>query len=600
MSPTVRMLRNPLWLIVTVILIWGIGTFLVMPNVTLLGQVFSDGKGGFSLRAVERLFGSERAVKSLWNSVLLAAILSVTVNVIGIFLVLVTRLYAIRGARILWLGYASTLVCGGIVLVFGYKQVYGPNGAVTRTLLNVFPELDPNWFSGMFAVVMVMTFASTGNHLLFLSASIAKVDLQTIEAARMMGAGDLRILRRIILPQLKPMIFAITILTFLGGLGALAAPQVLGGRDFQTISPMILAFATTSTSRDLAATLAILLGLVTIVLLAVLNRMERGGVYFSVSKVPTPLEKQRIHNPVVNVLTHVLAYALFVVYVLPPALVLLYSFTDVRAINSGVLTLSSFTLDNYIAVFTTQKGMQPFLVSVAYGLVASVTVIVLMMFAARMVQRNRNVITNALEYLLHIPWFLPSTMIALGLLVTFNVPQPSVLGTVLTGTFWILAIAYIIGKIPFTFRLLKAAFSGIPDNLEEAASMLGASQLYTFRRVLLPLVGPTAAAITALNFTSLLDDYDSAIFLSHPLLQPLGVVIKNATSSETMSDGTALTYVYTVLIMVISTLVLWLVYGRRPRRRRVAPAVSLSDAAGVAASSTPDATAPSYERKLTL
>lgn len=568
MNGVLRMLRNPLWMIVTIVLIWGIGTFLVLPNVTLLGQVFSDGQGGVSLRAVERLLGSERAMRSLWNSLLLATILSATVNAVGIFLVLVTRLYAVRGARLLWLGYASTLVCGGIVLVFGYKQVYGPTGAVTRAVLGVFPDIDPNWFSGMFAVVLVMTFASTGNHLLFLSAALAKVDAQTLEAARMMGAGDLHILRRIILPQLKPMIFAITILTFLGGLGALAAPQVLGGRDFQTITPMILAFATTSTSRDLAATLAILLGIVTVVLLAALNRLERGGVYFSVSKAPTPLTKQRIRNPFANAIVHVLAYALFVIYVLPPALVVLYSFTDVQAINAGVITPASFTLDNYVAVFSTQKGLQPFLISVAYGLVASVTVIVLMLFTARMVQRNRNVVTRALEYLLHIPWFLPSTLIALGLLVTFNVPQPPVLGTVLTGTFWILAIAYIIGKIPFTFRLLKAAFSGVPDHLEEAASMLGASQLHTFRRVLLPLVAPTAAAITALNFTSLLDDYDSAIFLSHPLLQPLGVVIKNATSSETISDSTALIYVYTVLIMAISTLVLWLVYGRAPRRRR--------------------------------
>jgi len=569
MSGTARMLRNPLWLTVTVVLIWVIGTFLILPNVTLLGQVFADDTGTLTLRAFERLFSSERAVESLWNSVLLAAILSVTVNVVGIFLVLVTRFYAIRGARFLWLGYASTLVCGGIVLVFGYKQVYGPTGAVTRLVQQIFPDLDPNWFSGMFAVVVVMTFASTGNHLLFLAAAIAKIDLQTIEAARMMGAGDVQILRRIVLPVLSPMIFAITILTFLGGLGALAAPQVLGGRDFQTVTPMILAFATTSTSRDLAATLAILLGAVTIALLAVLNRVERGGVYFSVSKVPTPLEKQRFGNRVLDIVVHVLAYALFVVYVLPPALVFVYSFTDARSINSGTIEFSSFTFENYIAVFTTQRGLQPLLVSVAYGLVTSVVVLVLMLFTARMVQRQRNALTRIVEYLLHIPWFLPSTMIALGLILTFNVPQPSVLGTVLTGTFWILAIAYIVGKIPFTFRLLKAAFAGVPDNLEEAASMLGASQLYTFRRILLPLIAPTAAAISALNFTSLLDDYDSAIFLSHPLLQPLGIVIKNATSSESISDGTALTYVYTVLIMTISTLVLWAVYGRRPRRRRI-------------------------------
>ncbi len=59
------------------------------------------------------------------------------------------------------------------MLVFGYRQVYGPNGLVTRLLTSVFPGLDTGWFSGFFAVAVVMTFASTGNHLLFLSSALA-------------------------------------------------------------------------------------------------------------------------------------------------------------------------------------------------------------------------------------------------------------------------------------------------------------------------------------------------------------------------------------------------------------------------------------------
>jgi iron(III) transport system permease protein len=579
MSGVVRMLRNPLYLAITVGLGWAIATFLVLPNVALLGTVFTDESGAPSLRSIDRLLGSERAITSLWHSVLLATVISVTVNVVGLFVVLVTRFYAVRGARLLWLGYASTLVCGGIVLVFGYKQVYGPQGLVTRLLHPMFPDLDSNWFSGMFAVVVVMTFASTGNHLLFLSAALAKIDLQTIEAARMFGASESQVLRQIVLPVLKPMIFAITLLTFIGGLSALAAPQVLGGRDFQTVTPMILAFATSSSSRDLAAALALILGIATIVLLALLNRVERGGVYFSVSKVPSPLVKQSIRNRGANALVHVAAYLLWVMYVLPPAVVFVFSFTDAASISSGILTWNSFTIDNYVAVLTTERGLQPFLVSIGYGAVASAGVLVLMLLAARMIQHYKNALTRALEYLLHIPWLLPSTMIALGLIVVFDRPQPAVFGTVLTGTTGILAIAYIIAKTPFTFRLLKAAFAGIPDNLGEAAAVLGAGPLYTFRRVLLPLVIPTAAAITAINFTSLLDDYDFAVFLSHPLLQPLGMVIKSATSGETVADTTTLSYVYTVLLMLISTAAMWAVYGRggSARRRRLRRAKSTQD-----------------------
>ncbi len=103
----------------------------------------------------------------------------------------------------------------------------------------------------------------------------------------MMGASEWTILRRLVLPQIKPALFATTILTFLTGLGALSAPQVIGG-NFQTISPMILAFSNTQTSRDLAALLALFLGAVTVVMLAIMNRLESSGTYYSLTRVATP------------------------------------------------------------------------------------------------------------------------------------------------------------------------------------------------------------------------------------------------------------------------------------------------------------------------
>lgn len=566
------MLKSPVN--VTVLLVMGYFTltFLIWPNVNLLLNVFRP-DGEWSTDVFGKLLSSERAMRSLGNSFILAFVLSVTVNIVGIFIVLVTRYFDIRGSRLLFVGFATPLLYGGVVLVSGYNLIYGPSGFLTNMLLEFFPGMDANWFRGMLAVVIVMTFASTGNHLLFMSSAVSKVDHQTIEAAKQMGAGTWQILRSIVIPVLKPMIFAITILTFLGGLGALSAPLILGGDDFQTISPMILTFSRSLGSRDLAATLAMVLGLATLVLLAILNRIERGGTYFSVSKVPVALEKQKIEHPVANAVVHVLAWGLWVVYVVPPLLIVLFSFTNASAIATGRITVNDFTLDNYARIFTDSAAIKPFVVSIIYSAVSAVIVVFAMLFVARIIQRYRNSVTTWLEYLLHIPWILPGTMIALGLLVTFSESQSLLLGYVLSGTTVILAIGYMVEKIPFTLRMLKASFTGVPANVEEAASILGASDFTTVRRVLLPIVFPVATAIAALNFNSLLDNYDTAVFLAHPFYQPLGIFIYNATSSDTLNDTTSLTFVYTVLLMIISAIVLYLVYGRSgsgsKRRRRV-------------------------------
>ena len=152
--------------------------------------------------------------------------------------------------------------------------------------------------------------------------------------------------------------------------------------------------------------------------------------------------------------------------------------------------------------------------------------------------------------------------------MAFDRPQALIGGQVLTGTVVLLLVAYIIIKLPFTLRLLKAAFASVPADLEDASRILGAGQLQTLFRVVVPMILPTVAAITALNFNSLLDDYDAAVFLYHPLAEPLGIAIKRSTEGEANLDGMSITFVYTVLLMIVQGFVLWLVYGRAGKRGR--------------------------------
>ena len=54
------------------------------------------------------------------------------------------------------------------------------------------------------------------------------VDFQTVEAAQNMGASQIRILLRVVLPVLTPSLLAVTILTFITGLSATSAPLYRG------------------------------------------------------------------------------------------------------------------------------------------------------------------------------------------------------------------------------------------------------------------------------------------------------------------------------------------------------------------------------------
>lgn len=556
-----------LWL-VGIILTWFITTFLILPNVNILYTTFFA-EGVFSLEPFQKLLSSERAMKSLANSFLLGITLVFTVNIVGIFLVLVTDYFDIKGAKILRLGYFTTMIYGGLILVAGYQFIYGNTGFLTTLLVKIFPNMNPDWFVGYPAVVFVMTFACTTNHIIFLSNAIKSIDYQTVEAAKNMGASPLGILTRIVLPVLKPVLTTLSVLLFATGLGAMSAPLIVGGEDFQTISPMILTFANSMSSRDLAALLAIFLGVSQIVLLYFITRAEKKGFYMSVSKVKTKIVKQKIENKAANFIVHFFAYVLFAIYVLPIAAVIIFSFTDTYSISTGTLSWDHFTLENYAKILTDASAYEPFVISIIYSGLTAIIVVAAMLFVARLIHKYNNKLTTALEYLFHIPWLIPGILMALGLIITFDKPMPIIGNIVLTGTLGLLLIAYVIEKIPFTLRILKAAYYSFDSSLEDAAKNLGAGSFYTFIRVIIPIVLPTTLAILALNFNSLLADYDLTVFLYHPLYQPLGIVIRNNTDPTASIDAKAMNFVYSVILMVISAIVIYFVYGKGSKKKNI-------------------------------
>ena len=547
-------------IILKVIIAWMILAFIVYPAVYLLGNVFyHDGK--VSTEVFGKVFSSRRAMQSLWNSFVLAVTLVVTVNVVGTLCVLFTEYWEIKGARFLKLAYMSSLVYGGVVLVSGYKYVYGEKGLLTRLLLQVFPNMNPSWFVGYGAVVFVMTFACTQNHMMFLKNAIHSLDYHTIEAAKNMGSSGGAILFRIVMPALKPTFFAITILTFLTGLGAMAAPVIIGGENFQTINPMIITFSRSTYSREVAAFLAIILGVATIILLSVFSKIEKGGNYISVSKTKAKLTKQKIQNPALNVLAHVVAYVMFAIYTVPIVLVVLYSFCDSLTIKTGELTAASFTLDNYKKLFTSMEAIEPYIVSIVYSILAAVLAAAVSVICVRFVQKSKNKLNVLFEYGVLIPWLLPSTLIALGLTVAYGDKNPLIFNKVLVGTTVILLIGYTVIKLPFSYRMIKAAFFSLDGDLEEAAKCMGAGAFTTMRKVILPVIFPMVMSVVILNFNGLLSDYDMSVFLYHPLLQPLGIVIKAASDESASVDARAMSFVYTVVLMILSSVALYFGQG---------------------------------------
>ena len=156
--------------------------FMVLPCLNTLTSIFTtkDAAGNVDPFAVIRFFFVGNMPRFVVNSLKLAVCLVITVNVVGISIVLLTEYFDIKGSKILRLGYMTTLIYSGVALVTGYQFLYDSNGMLTQWLAGMFPGMNRQWFSGFNAVLFTMTFACTSNHALFLRNAIRCIDFNTV------------------------------------------------------------------------------------------------------------------------------------------------------------------------------------------------------------------------------------------------------------------------------------------------------------------------------------------------------------------------------------------------------------------------------------
>lgn len=533
---------------------WFIFAFIVAPVIGVIYEIFFS-EGTFSIEVVKTLLRSNRVLDSLKNTYVMTFWTLLLVNIVGIFQIMVTEYFDIKGTKLLNLAFMTPLVYGGISLVTGYNFVYSSTGILTKSLVELFPGMNPFWFTGFAGVLFVHTFSMTGHHILFVKTAFRRIDYSTIEACKSLGGNDMKAFVKIALPIVLPSIFSATILVMLSSMNSFAAPSMLGGKNFYMINSMIQNLNGIG-SRDMAALLAFILAITCIVLLTVFRRVEKKRTFLSVSKVPSKMRKVKIKNPVLNVLVHGISYIMATIYLLPIATVALYSFAEFDTIVSREFP-RKLTLENYIRVFSTDVTLRPFFNSILLSGVAVLMVLVICVVSSLAIHKCKSKAVTILEYSLLIPWIIPSMMLTVGLITLYSVPNALVLGQTLLGGFILLPIAYAVIHIPSAMRLMRASLYMINNSHEEASRSLGASPVYTFFKVVLPVIKPTIVSVGAITFNGLLSEYTVSALLYSARNVPLGIVLRSQEAIPNPYNA-ANTLVYIVVLMVISAITLGL------------------------------------------
>ena len=125
---------------------------------------------------------------------------------------------------------------------------------------------------------------------------------------------------------------------------------------------------------------------------------------------------------------------------------------------------------------------------------------------------------RAVEAFLYVPIVTPEIVVGISLLILFVMLKvPLGLITVI--------VAHVAFNISYVVVVVLARLAGMDSNLEEAAMILGADELTTFRRITVPILWPGIVSGAMLAFTMSFDDYVITSFVTGTGASTLPIVV---------------------------------------------------------------------------
>jgi len=206
--------------------------------------------------------------------------------------------------------------------------------------------------------------------------------------------------------------------------------------------------------------------------------------------------------------------------------------------------------DNYVRAWQ-QANFGTYFVNSLIVTVASVALILLFgSMAAYVLGRSELPGRNALHVFFLLGLMLPIRLAIVPLFVMFRDLE-------LLDTLQGLVIVYVASGLPFAIFVLTSFVKSIPRELDEAASIDGASDFTIYRRVILPLATPGLAVVGIYSTVAVWNDYFfPLVFIRTPELRtlPLGVTTffgEHATQWDLVFAGLSITALPLVLMFIV-------------------------------------------------
>jgi iron(III) transport system permease protein len=487
-------------------------------------------------------------VEALKNSIIIAVASVAASLAIGVPLAFLLTRFEFPGRTILRAAALLPAALPPLVGVISFLFLYGDTGVITRLVQIALRLEDVPWhLNGIGAIIFIHAYTMYVYVYLFVSAGLERYEASLDEAAIGLGAGTLRRLGRVTLPLLTPAIAGSALLVFMSALGSFSAPYVFGG-GVRVLSTQILN-SKLNDAIGLAYVETTVLAISAVAGLLLFRWLEGKRAYVAAGKGGASRQPVRSRWARIGLATA--AGLIVLVLVLPHLMIVLVSFAKDGAWTTQVLP-PEYTTHNYAGLFTENQLWTPIRNSIVMSLLATAGNVVFCVAGAYLIVTRKFSGRRLLEALVALPWAIPGTAIALGLLATFNKNDLSMGKVLLVGTFWILPLAYFVRDIPLVSQAVEGSLKQMDPSLEPAARGLGASWWMAVRRVVLPAARPGIVAGALLACVTAVGEFVASIVLYTHGNRPISIEILAQLRSYAFGTASAYSALLIGLVLVMA------------------------------------------------
>jgi thiamine transport system permease protein len=495
--------------------------------------------GVLALEPLRELYQKSYYLRILWFTVWQAGISTLLVLLFAIPGAYVFARYRFPGKKTLRAFSLLPFVLPTVVVANAFLALLGPQGTLNSLFMNLLHLTEPplQLQHTIWMILLAHIFYNYSVAMRIISSAWQNLGPDLGDAAQMLGASSRKVFWHVTLPLLWPSVAAAAVLVFIFCFTSFGVILILGGPRFATLEVEIYRQAVNLFNLPVAAALSLIQIVFTFSFIWLYTNTQANR------NQPLNLVSSRSNErPVQTNKDRLLVYGNLLLMVTLLGLPLL------ALVGRSFLGSDGITLRFYSELFVNRQDslffvppIEAMVNSTSFALVTLSLAVVLGLIIAQMLTakgkrrqilapsslqsssffyRVRRLGQRLLDPLFMLPLATSAVTLGFGYIVALNKPPLNLRQSLI-----LVPIAHTLVAIPFVIRSLLPAIRRINPRLQEAASLLGASNHQVWLHIDWPLIRRAVLVGAVFAFTISMGEFGATVFIARPQTPTMPVAI---------------------------------------------------------------------------